>query len=396
MARPVFAQDASASTPATSTGVAKTDAQNPPGEQPRAGTVTISEDEGIVFTAPGDVASLRLGTVVVIRGEVTHTEADGFAGNFQIRNVRLRLGGHVVKPWLQYKVQFELANPHLLDAIIKVAPSAIFQLTAGQFLQPFGGEFEPNPAEYMMPESSPVGSFFGLGRDAGAMVEGHTAEDHYGYWLTLVLGNPVALTGDVKIRDALGVARFQLQPVGKVPEHQAPYSGGDVGRAVAIGVSGYAGRLVRSTTRYDSFNGDFGTDVIGRFAQGVGSVDLRYVEGRLSMLAEIDGGWRKQIDNAPPNAQGLWAVTGTAQAGVFVYSHILELATRWSVLDPDLSTGGDLFGAGELEVAAYPFGSHAAALLRYGLARQSRAGDPITTLGQEWIHVGTLQLETFF
>ncbi|UJR82473.1 OprO/OprP family phosphate-selective porin [Sandaracinus amylolyticus] len=356
--------------------------------------IHLSADDGFVLTAPDRIASLRLGLVLGARAQVAGAEDVDVGATADIRFARLRFSGHVADPALRFFVQpdFGGSGPRLLDAAFEVHAHPLFIVEAGQFLLPWGTAWLPNPAESMFPETGPARDYFALGRDTGVMVYGATEDSVFSYWVALGVGRPVTLTEDDEIRDALVVARVVWQPLGAVPEHESPYADGEVPPALALGVGGFFGRLVRSVARFDNSTATFGSTLAGQFEEGSFSVDAIFVAGPVSAQVELDAGHRTPVD---PAGAGYWALALIGQVGVFVVGHVLQVALRGSYLDPSEQSADDLFAAGEVELALYPWGVHAALLARYGVGHH---GTNTTFLDAPagWGHIGTLQLQAYF
>jgi hypothetical protein len=241
-----------------------------------------------------------------------------------------------------------------------------------------------------------VGSYFGLGRDTGAMLLGRTPGDRIAYWLAGAIGQPVTLGGDpsagIAVRDGLVLARVEWRPFGRVPDLEVPYADGPVPLAIAIGINGYYGQLVRSIARFDPITAQLDTVQPGTYRDLVGGADVRLVWDRVSAAAEVDVGRREPRSSPAPAYGGLSA---SLQFGVFVYRRLLQLAVRGEYLNPSFDRPRAQLGIAEAMLSVYPLGSHLAVLLRYALAYQG-PDNALVMIPPGWLHLVTLQVQAYF
>ena len=127
------------------------------------------------------------------------------APEFRVAMARPVLRGKLLRPWIQYFIQPELAgrSTTLLDAEITIQPHPAIGVRVGQFLTPFSREFLVPPFRLLFPDFAPSNGFFRDNRDLGAMVLGMPADGHLEYYAGVFNG---------KVRLHVGVvASFKVQ-----------------------------------------------------------------------------------------------------------------------------------------------------------------------------------------
>jgi hypothetical protein len=207
-----------------------------------------------------------------------------------------------------------------------------------------------------------------------------------------VIGQPVSLQDSVDVRDGVFVGEVRWTPLGDVPTDESPWGYGDVPGRFGVAISGYYGRLVRNVERYDSLTTGLSALAQGLVREGAVTADAIWAWNRLSGAAEFTVGWLQGL--MPVAGPWLPGIEATAQVGVFVWAHVLQLAARFSYLDPDLSVTRNEFVAVEGQLGAYVIASHLAVKLRYAAGHEGSTN--IVGVPTGWTHLLTLQAQFFF
>lgn len=147
--------------------------------------------------------------------KLTYNWDDAGTSNFKANYVRVWLNGNL-SPKFDYKVQFELAKPKLIDAYIRFKPTKAFNIQFGQFHVPFSLEGPLNPTKWETIETAKVADeITGLPdtRDLGIAFYGQFAkanDDHYlfDYSVGVFQGEGKNTDDANKSKDVIGRLKF--------------------------------------------------------------------------------------------------------------------------------------------------------------------------------------------
>ena len=329
----------------------------PPAAPPAAPTPSqpsffASVDRGIGVTA-GDAFSAELHFFTQIRLEEVISDSV-HVPEFRIVMARPVLRGKLIRPWISYFVQPELAGktPALLDAELTIAPHAAFGIKVGQFLTPFSREFLVPPFRLLFPDFSPSNIYFRDNRDIGAMLFGMPLGGHLEYYAGVFNGNGINQTpGGSRI---MGIARLAANLRGKPVYTETPEFD-DTETQLAFGINVTAGRhdLPLPATAPASTVAE-----IAPYAT-LGA-DLTFHKGACTAQAEGYAKWQQLSGDVTQ-----WSAGGYLHGGCFVYQRTLQLAARADVIDASINTHAGLRAQGEAMFAYYVYGNHLKFQLRY-------------------------------
>ncbi|HEY3351761.1 MAG TPA: porin [Polyangia bacterium] len=292
---------------------------------------------------------------------------------FSLRRAKLTLGGHAVKPWIQYYVELDFArmgNPDflvwhdqtsslaglrspLLDYYVDLGRYAFAALRVGQFRVPFGREHQIPEDRLLLVDRSITDNAFTFDRDIGLMLHGAVMDERLGYQAAVLNGtgpNQLHNTGDL-----LYVARLVLSPLGPVSAGESDLHRTPRPRLAAGGSFAYRrARLDSAMGALGGLSGGPAAGAPGALGPGRGSLAQVY-EPTLDRVdiyqagAELAAKWRgatfqgeyiyrRQI-NATGSVPATWSGKTRfkgyyAQAGYMVCKRHLEVAGRFAYAEP--------------------------------------------------------------
>ncbi|HNP27414.1 MAG TPA: porin [Nitrospirales bacterium] len=104
---------------------------------------------------------------------------------FELRRVRMKIGGHGYQPWIKYYFELDLqstsnaggspGDTRLIDWRISLEKFKIFSLQIGQWKVDYNRERRDSSGQLQAIERSIVNNFFTIDRQVGAMLYGHVA-----------------------------------------------------------------------------------------------------------------------------------------------------------------------------------------------------------------------------
>jgi len=320
---------------------------------------TYVPGKGFTFTSPERNFQLSLGG----RGQFQYQYLDkddvnGPAQNtsvWKIRRFKVYMGGYAFTSDLTYRVQVDLAKSGtaqmLDDAWINYRFADEAQLQAGQFKMPFSrGELTSDGALQFVDRANAVDAFK-PSYDIGAMVQGRIAGGKFAYAAGVFNG-----TGQSDSRttnSGAWAARVAWNPFGEVKYSEADLEN-TPSPLLSLGANYFANTLKRtaaspffldittSAPPYAGSNGWLGKnyavfDNTERVDVGTYGFDGAFKWRGLSAQAEYFGGKADgQVTGRTVDAQGF-----CAQAGYFVLPKRLEVAARYSFVDPNRDTSQD-------------------------------------------------------
>ncbi|MBI5419944.1 MAG: porin [Deltaproteobacteria bacterium] len=323
--------------------------------------------KGFTFNSSDGKFQLSLGGRLQARYTfVDKDDANGPAqdvGEWRIRRMKLYLSGHAYNKDLTYRVQAALengGNAKLLDdAYFSYRFVDEAQLQAGQFKTPFAREELTSAGALEFVDRANAVDAFKPTRDIGAMLHGRVAQGRLTYNAGIFGG-----TGQSNPRttnNAMFVARITANPLGEVK-----YGEGDPERSkkplVSIGANYFANTLKRSATgvfestvpNYVSSTGWLGkgaaafdnTEKVDIDSFGV---DAAFKWMGLFLQGEYLGGEAEGKKTGKTlKARGFYA-----QAGYFVLPRRVEVAARYSYVDPNRDRTQDLQAETQGAVSCY-------------------------------------------
>jgi hypothetical protein len=311
-----------------------------------------------------------------LSGSGTGLGIDLQRSNFQLMMVRPVLKGHLIRPWIRYFIQPELATkaPRFLDLQIDIMPIDEIGLRFGQFLTPYSRTFLTPIPLLQFPDFSAANTYFRTDRDTGAMLLGMPFKGYMEYYLGVFNGNGI----DQGLKDNTNMmyeARLVANPLGKVAYNETPSLTGPVPFRMAIGLDGFMSTVTPTTTVAVLPAGTTAaatapTNLDVKDISGA-TYDLKSAGADIALYYDqftffVEGYWRRktpQVATGTPVRQDSWGTT--VQTGYFVLPRMLELGARFSYIDLDTTKSNDTIRTYEGLVTYYLHGNQAKFHLRY-------------------------------
>ena len=371
----------------------------PPHEQaavpdPAEDRIWVSLEEGLSARTGRGTFSIRLGFQSQFRFEASNSSDETRDASFVMRQARPQVRGNVGLPWIRYFIQPELAggNARLLDIELDARPVNAIGLRVGQFVTPFSRTFLTPVPRLQFPDFSVANDYFRTDRDTGAMLYGTPFGDRFEYYAAVFNGNGIN-KGANDDKKMLYEGRLVVNPLGRFDYDEVPALAARRPFGFSLGVNAYRAEQARTTTVADKTVVTGDTD---RNTTVGAELVLRW--SRLAMQAEVY--WRKGTDkNGDYKARG-----GYAQASVMVIDRRLELAGRFSLLDPRTSIADDVLRTAEGLLTFYASGQHLKLQARYtnahlgasGSVFPQGTGSATVVRPDQTVHSVTLQTQLFF
>lgn len=334
----------------------------------------------VVVAAPTAAASpitATLGGLFVVRGALAAHDG-ALQDGFQVRMARPQLRGQLLRPWLTFFVQPELAgaNPRLLDAQLVAQPIPEVGVTIGQFLTPFSRTFLTPVPKLLFPDFSVANDFFRADRDTGVQVQGTFAGERVGYAAGVFNGNGIDKTGISAVSGGnddnrlAAIGRVHVDPLGAIPLDEAPCQDGRCPLRVSLGAG-----FVRSETTVAATGT---TPVVRKGGTDLG-LDAVVIWQRLHLQTE----WYERWVNSGPQA-GQHARGGYAHLGLTVVPQRLGVAARYSLVRADDRTTKQDVSVAEVQLVGYALGHRAKGWLRAAHRTDASHKDDALTLQLQW------------
>ena len=318
--------------------------------------------KGFTFTSPDQKFQLSLGG----RGQfqyqyVDKDDVNGPAQNtsvWKIRRFKVYMGGYAFTQDLTYRVQMDLAKSGtaqmLDDAWINYRFVDEAQLQAGQFKMPFSrGELTSDGALQFVDRANAVDAFK-PSYDIGAMVQGKTAGGKLAY--SAGLFNGTGQSGTRTTNSGAWAARLVFNPFGEMRYSEADLEN-TPSPLLSLGADYFANTLKRngnttfldtttSTPPYAGTAGWLGKAATGtaifdnteKVDVGTYGFDAAFKWRGFSAQGEYFGGKAEgQTQDRTVNSRGYYG-----QAGYFLLPKKLEVAARYSCVDPNRDINQDL------------------------------------------------------
>lgn len=257
-------------------------------------------------------------------------------GDFSLPRTRLSFDGKAWYPWLSYKIQYdftghttvgevdfigstteEAKSPDLRDLYLDLAKNPMAAVRIGQFKAPFGLQELTSSGSQEFVDRSIASVEFAPARQQGAMLWGMTGSKKFGYEIGLFNGN--GRNQSANDNDGyMYAARVHFDPNGEY-------------------------KLAETAVEHpDKVNCTFGLAWLMNQEDATADVDITTAEAffglkyrRLFVLAD----WYDRTEEAL--AGDIDSDGGVAQVGYFFIPKKLEVALRYSTLDPDTDTDDD-------------------------------------------------------
>jgi len=402
--------------------------------------VSFKLGSGFSVTSPDEKFRLNLGSQIQLR--YSFLDKDDINGNaentsrFELKRVKLLLGGYAFTKELTYKLDMNFVNISggtttnggLLESVwlnYRLLDEA--QCRFGQNKVQFGRQWITSTSNKQFVDDSPVTSAFAPGYDTGIEIHGKVAQGLFAYSLG-GYGGVGQNTYRANSNNAFNV-RLAVNPLGDMPYSEADLEDTEK-PLLSLGANYYFNTLDGTagggTAGLESNNLNFvktisGTNPFsgpGWFGMGNSSTVTTTATRRINNTPEsvdfttagFDAAfkWRGlslqgeymfgQADGKASNntirAQGFYA-----QAGYFVIPKHLELAARYSYVDPNRDVSNDLWVETTGAVSWYFIGHNLKVQADYSnIHRQGRIAStsPSATANATDDHQMRLQAQLFF
>ena len=270
----------------------------------------------------------------------------GDVSTFNLRRVRLKLGGNVYRKWLGYYLEYDFKSNALLDLRFTLSPRPWLQLRAGQWKANFNRERVDSSGRQQFAERSIVTRVFTIDRQPGVMVFGRLLADRPAdSWYYLGVFNGNGRNGINDDTSMMWLARYQWNFLGRdlrfsqsdVEFHEKPTG------SLAFAVVGNESPYTRFSTSGGGQLPGFEDGIVGQYGL------LQYVEETAfkyrGFSFQHEFHWKEIEDNVN---ETLTRMRGTyLQIGYFPWGgaeralSALELAGRYAWVDPDTAVRDD-------------------------------------------------------
>jgi hypothetical protein len=315
---------------------------------------------------------LRPGLLSVVKAEPRFL--DGASQDRDaIYAMRPSLSGNVVRPWITFLTELELAQnpPFLLYGYVDLHPWPWLGFKIGQQDTPFSRHENYGLARMLFPAADTVAQYFWGGRDKGVTAYGSLGADRVDYFAGLYGGSPLrqftTIAGNYVVD-----ARLTISPLGKTRDAEFAYVLAETPAPPrpSFTLQGYYGKIQSATENFDADTFNFKTTATGMTTrQAAAGADFLLQASRVVLLGE---GYARRT--TPPMGAAYTSVGAWGQIGVLVVPRMLDVAVRLSWANPSTSLSDDRLLIGEAQVATYVQAPTLIVKLRYGYGDQQSPG----------------------
>ena len=304
--------------------------------------------KGFTFTSPDEKFQLSMGARLQSRYTFTDNESGQDTSEFRVRRMKLWMNGNAYIKDLTYKLQVNFADSSKLFEIAWLNYRLVdeAQILFGQEKVQFARQEITSSGSQQFVDRANATDTFKVGYDTGLMLHGKVAKGLLNYNLGVYGGvgqNTLRTTNN----NALA-ARVAFNPLGEMSYSEADLEHSEK-PLVSIGANYYMNTLKKtSTTAFETNNLTFAGSngwLKGSSFGATEKVDINTfgidtafkwmgfsAQGEY-FVGQADG----QTTNNTPRAHGFYA-----QAGYFIIPKQLEVATRYSYVDPNRDSANDL------------------------------------------------------
>jgi polyhydroxyalkanoate synthesis regulator phasin len=300
--------------------------------------IEVGYKNGAYIKTADDLFSLKLNVNLQGLSNYDGVEGSPNKSTFRVRRARLIPSGNAFYPWLKYYVQLTLEDSvNLRDAYVEATYFNWLTPRVGQYKVPFDREFLTSAMNLQLIDRSVANNEFNLGRDIGLQFSGQPIGKYLEYRLGLFNGSGANQTNvDNKY---IYVGRLVFSPFGPVP-----YSQGAVGKPdkplLSVGVAGAWMPNLNPGER-KSLAGVLGSPLEVPVISDVGQFtsDIAFQYKNFSLEGAY---YYRTIDPQEPTIFGRQNASGYfIQGGYFLIPKHLEVAARYSFMEPDTPTNVD-------------------------------------------------------
>jgi phosphate-selective porin OprO/OprP len=334
--------------------------------------------KGFTFTSPDEKFQLNLGGRLQFRYTYNDFDIKSDTSQWDAKRIRMIAQGYAYSKDMTYKLEFDPrayasdTRKGLIETAINYRLIDEAQIKVGQMKTPFTRQELTSDGALQFVDRSIVVDAFKPSYDIGAMLNGKIANGLAYYYAGLFGG--AGQTSTRSSNDNMFVARIAVNPLGDMAYSEADLDG-STKPLLSIGANYFKNTLNKSTTgtvvaldntisNYATSSGWLGkgfakispaattTDKIDVNSYGA---DLAFKWMGLSLQSEYLLGEAESQLTTTKNllrAQGIYA-----QAGYMVIPKTLEVAVRYSYLDPNRSVANDLITE-QIGAVSYYFNKH--------------------------------------
>lgn len=349
-------------------------------------TINSSFGKGLNIIAKDSSFSMKFSTRIQNRFDgVYATSSDPytdatFTDKFQLRRARIKFDGWAFTPKVKYKMEFDVVNGEVLDAVVMWNFAGNFELWAGQTKLPGNRERVVSSQNLQFVDRSQLNSKFNIDRDKGLQLRHHSklGEMLIREMASVSIGEGKNFTGSSNGNDY--TARVEILPFGSFAG-KGDYVCSDLKREktpkLAIGVTyDYNDKAVFE-------GGQLGDVLSDQRDLSTVFADMMFKYHGVSVMAEYAN---KQ---APEGAVVLTDSTGkvletfytgsaiNAQLG-YLFNNNWEVAGRYTAVSPEAVTGHKDFSEITFGVSKYVVG-HSLKVQSDVTLRQQESKDDVVT-----------------
>ncbi len=372
----------------------------------------ISAADGAYVRTHDRAWSLRIGGLFQLRVDGSSSPDPSREFEFVPVMSRLYLQGALSQPWIRYYFQTEFAGqtnpaasgavppaPRILDAWFEAQPHEAFGVRVGM-MRPFftrswiaglnrmlmfdrtdanlffrnhgtvgGGSTFPfmstdmagNPITTNVTPNLPVT----WDRDIGATIFGTPADGLFEYYAGVFNGNGF-LFGRNEAASAMPMVRLAVNPLGRMAyDETIAASNPHAPPRMQIGVAGYYNNYHTSLTLPPSGMLPIPTQTFGQEEQFTFGSDVSMQFEGVYLTGEFYFRHRNILSNGAGGSSSHDEMGGMGMAGWMFWAPYLEVAARFSMIDPNLGRAGDFRQVYDVGLNLYPAGNNVKLELRY-------------------------------
>jgi len=313
--------------------------------------------KGITVTSIDTSFSMKFSTRIQNRYEGTLTQSDDpdYTDKFYLRRARLKFDGYVFSPKVVYKIELDVVNAEVLDAVLKWNFHKNLSIWFGQTKLPGNRERVISSQKLQFVDRSLVNSKYNLDRDQGIQLRHHFSLGNMilREMFSVSIGEGKNYNSTSQGNDYTG--RIELLPLGKFSK-KGDYFSGDLAREekpkLAIGFTyGINDNAVKSKGQ----TGDVLTetrDLNTIFGDVMFKVKGLSIMGEYASKTTLDGS-AAILDTSGNVMESFYAGSGiNAQIG-YLLKNNWELAYRYTQVTPEKVTNNNSIKQYTLGISKY-------------------------------------------
>lgn len=318
-------------------------------------TATVGYRDGFYFKTDDGKFLLKLGSRLNTLYSFGSLDQEADISSFDIKHAKLYFGGHAFNKTIQFYAQSSFAQNNRTNAFGLMSENNVFtledyyvrgnygdvSLQVGQFKVPFSKQYMIYSGNLQFVTRSIASNAFQFGRDRGVTLAGKKP------WLSYMLGvynggsmmappSIMSLTNSLnQSNDAIDTGMTYLARLSLFPQRPTGFSEGDTAFNEASRIEFGTSLALDQSRDYDT-NGDAVTDETNVNTFSVSS-DFTFLRKGLSFQGEF-----YYRNHNFENINNISSLGFYSQAGFFVVPRTVEIAARYSWLDPNRDAGNDM------------------------------------------------------